>query len=76
LNKIDDPNKISVGQVIKLPVHIPASGNHSHQDKPKHKHSAQSTNKPTASSAKTTPAPAAKRPANPASQTKQENGLP
>ncbi|MFH4077304.1 LysM domain-containing protein, partial [Acinetobacter baumannii] len=22
LNKIDDPNKISVGQVIKLPVHI------------------------------------------------------
>ncbi|MFH3624419.1 LysM peptidoglycan-binding domain-containing protein [Acinetobacter nosocomialis] len=76
LNKIDDPNKISIGQVIKLPVHIPASGNHSHQDKPKHKHSAQSTNKPTASSAKTTPAPVAKRPANPSSQTKQENGLP
>ncbi|MDN8357988.1 LysM peptidoglycan-binding domain-containing protein [Acinetobacter baumannii] len=76
LNKIDDPNKISIGQVIKLPVHIPASGNHSHQDKPKHKHSAQSTNKSTTSSTKTTPAPAAKRPANPASQTKQENGLP
>lgn len=76
LNKIDDPNKISIGQVIKLPVHIPASGNHSHQDKPKHKHSAQSTNKPTASSTKTTPAPVAKRPANPSSQTKQENGLP
>ncbi|HCI7191120.1 TPA: LysM peptidoglycan-binding domain-containing protein [Acinetobacter baumannii] len=76
LNKIDDPNKISIGQVIKLPVHIPASGNHSHQDKSKHKHSAQPVNKPTASSTKTTPAPAAKRPANPTSQTKQENGLP
>lgn len=75
LNKIDDPNQISIGQVIKLPVHIPASGNHSHQDKPKHKHSAQSTNKPTPSSTKTTPAPAAKRPANPTSQTKQENVL-
>lgn len=76
LNKIDDPNKISIGQVIKLPVHIPASGNHSHQDKSKYKHSAQPVNKPTASSTKTTPAPAAKRPANPTSQTKQENGLP
>ncbi|HFG6797956.1 transcriptional regulator [Acinetobacter baumannii] len=76
LNKIDDPNKISIGQVIKLPVHIPASGNHSHQDKSKHKHSAQPVNKPTASSTKTTPAPAAKRPANPTSQTKQKNGLP
>ncbi|MEJ7579713.1 LysM peptidoglycan-binding domain-containing protein [Acinetobacter baumannii] len=76
LNKIDDPNKISIGQVIKLPVHIPASGNHSHQDKSKHKHSAQPVNKPTASSTKTTPAPAAKRRANPTSQTKQENGLP
>ncbi|MGQ1155192.1 LysM peptidoglycan-binding domain-containing protein [Acinetobacter baumannii] len=76
LNKIDDPNKISIGQVIKLPVHIPASGNHSHQDKSKHKHSAQPVNKPTASSTKTTPAAAAKRPANPTSQTKQENGLP
>ncbi|MDR6796742.1 LysM peptidoglycan-binding domain-containing protein [Acinetobacter calcoaceticus] len=75
LNKIDDPNQISIGQVIKLPVHIPASGNHSHQDKPKHKHSAQSTNKPAPSSTKTTPAPAAKRPANPTSQTKQENVL-
>lgn len=76
LNKIDDPNKISIGQVIKLPVHIPASGNHSHQDKSKHKHSAQPVNKPTASSTKTTPAPAAKRPANPTSQTKQKSGLP
>ena len=34
LNKIDDPDKISVGQVIKLPVNIPASGNNAHQDKP------------------------------------------
>lgn len=35
LNKIDDPNKISIGQVIKLPVNIPATGNHTHQDKSK-----------------------------------------
>lgn len=35
LNNIDDPNKISIGQVIKLPVHIAATGNHNHQDKPK-----------------------------------------
>lgn len=35
LNKIDDPDKISVGQVVKLPVNIPASGNNAHQDKPK-----------------------------------------
>lgn len=37
LNKIDDPDKISVGQVIKLPVNIPANGNHTHQDKSKPK---------------------------------------
>lgn len=35
LNNIDDPDKISIGQVIKLPVNIPATGNNSHQDKPK-----------------------------------------
>lgn len=35
LNRIDDPDKISVGQVIKLPVNIPASGNHAHQEKAK-----------------------------------------
>lgn len=40
LNKIDDPDKINVGQVIKLPVDIPATGSHSHQDKPKPKPSA------------------------------------
>lgn len=37
LNKIDDPDKIRVGQVIKLPVNIPANGNHTHQDKSKPK---------------------------------------
>lgn len=35
LNKIDDPDKISVGQVIKLPVNIPATGSNAHHDKPK-----------------------------------------
>ncbi|MCY6412978.1 LysM peptidoglycan-binding domain-containing protein [Acinetobacter sp. VNH17] len=37
LNKIDDPNKIGIGQVIKLPVNIPAIGNNSHQEKSKPK---------------------------------------
>lgn len=37
LNKIDDPNKIHIGQVLKLPVDIPASGSNTHQDKPKPK---------------------------------------
>lgn len=35
LNKIDDPNKIYIGQVIKLEVNIPAAGNHVHQQKAK-----------------------------------------
>lgn len=35
LNNIDDPDKISIGQVIKLPVNIPATGNNAHHDKPK-----------------------------------------
>jgi hypothetical protein len=35
LNKIDDPNKIHIGQVLKLPVDIPATGSNAHQDKPK-----------------------------------------
>lgn len=35
LNRIDDPDKISIGQVIKLPVNIPARGNHAHQEKAK-----------------------------------------
>ncbi len=37
LNKIDNPNKISIGQVIKLPVNIPATGGNAHHDKPKPK---------------------------------------
>lgn len=37
LNKIDDPNKIHIGQVLKLPVNIPATGSNTHQDKPKPK---------------------------------------
>lgn len=74
LNKIDDPNKISIGQVIKLPVNIPATGNHSHQDKPKQ--ATQSRNQSSSSRIKTTPAPATKKPSSPTSQTKQEKGIP
>lgn len=36
LNSIDNPDKISIGQTIKLPVNIPASGNHAHHGKMKH----------------------------------------
>ncbi|WP_026471712.1 LysM peptidoglycan-binding domain-containing protein [Alkanindiges illinoisensis] len=35
LNSIDNPDKISIGQTIKLPVNIPASGNHAHHDRTK-----------------------------------------
>lgn len=35
LNNLKDPDKLSVGQVIKLPVNIPATGNKTHTDKPK-----------------------------------------
>lgn len=35
LNQLKDPDKLSVGQVLKLPVNIPATGNNSHQEKPK-----------------------------------------
>lgn len=74
LNKIDDPNKISIGQVIKLPVNIPATGNHSHQDKPKQ--ATQPRNQSSSSSTKTTPALATKKPSNPTSHTKKEKGIP
>lgn len=46
LNKIDNPDKIRVGQVIKLPVDIPAIGSHSHQDKPKPKPPTTTTARP------------------------------
>lgn len=35
LNNIKNPDAISVGQIVKLPVQIPASGNRIYQDKPK-----------------------------------------
>lgn len=37
LNKINDPDKIGIGQVIKLPVNIPATGSNAHHDKAKSK---------------------------------------
>lgn len=37
LNNLKDPDKLNIGQIIKLPVNIPAVGNKSHQDKPKTK---------------------------------------
>ncbi|WP_180164483.1 LysM domain-containing protein [Acinetobacter sp. YH12049] len=49
LNKIDDPNRIYVGQVIKLPVDIPATGNHTHQEKASTTQRAGSTPKSTTS---------------------------
>lgn len=53
LNKIDDPDKISVAQVIKLPVNIPATGSNAHHDKPKAKPNSKptTTQKPKATSA-------------------------
>lgn len=55
LNKIDDPDKISVAQVIKLPVNIPATGSNAHHDKP--------TSKPTTTQKpKVTSAPKSKPP--------------
>ena len=35
LNNLKEPDRLNIGQVIKLPVQIPATGSHSHQDKPK-----------------------------------------
>lgn len=59
LNKIDDPDKISVAQVIKLPVNIPATGSNAHYDKPK----AKPTSKPTTTQKpKVTSAPKSKPP--------------
>lgn len=59
LNKIDDPDKINVAQVIKLPVNIPATGSNAHHDKPKTK----PTSKPSASTKpKVTSTPKSKPP--------------
>ncbi|MCK4090051.1 LysM peptidoglycan-binding domain-containing protein [Acinetobacter radioresistens] len=73
LNKIDDPNKISIGQVIKLPVNIPATGNNLHQEKSKP--ATQQRTKPLAT---TKPKPSQTppvRPSNTAPQKKQEKGI-
>lgn len=60
LNRIGDPDKISIGQVIKLPVNIPASGNHAHQEKAKRvvppKQSATTKSTPSAQKASTSKA--------------------
>ena len=74
LNKIDDPNKISIGQVIKLPVNIPATGNNSHQEKAKQ--TTQQRTQPSASSTKTkAPQTPSARPSSTTPQKKQEEGV-
>ncbi len=73
LNKIDDPNKINIGQVIKLPVNIPAAGNNAHQEKSK-----PATQPRTQPSATTKPKPSQTPPVKPSStlpQKKQEEGI-
>lgn len=73
LNKIDDPNKINIGQVIKLPVNIPATGNNSHQEKSK-----PATQQRTQPSATTKQKPSQTPPLKPSSTTpqkKQEEGI-
>lgn len=35
LNNLKDPDQLNIGQVLKLPVNIPATGNHHHQDRQK-----------------------------------------
>ncbi|MGN5764504.1 MULTISPECIES: LysM peptidoglycan-binding domain-containing protein [Acinetobacter] len=73
LNKIDDPNKINIGQVIKLPVNIPATGNNSHQEKSK-----PATQQRTQPSATTKQKPSQTPPVKPSSTTpqkKQEEGI-
>lgn len=63
LNNIDDPDKISVGQVIKLPVNLPATGSNSHQDKPKPKPPTTAKPKPAKTPAsKSTESQSAKQP--------------
>lgn len=74
LNKIDDPNKISIGQVIKLPVNIPATGNNSHQEKSKP--TAQQRTQPASSNKPQVPQTRpVKRPASTSPQIKQEEGV-
>jgi LysM repeat protein len=74
LNKIDDPNKISIGQVIKLPVNIPATANNSHQEKSKL--NAQQRTQPASSNKPQVPqTPPVKRPASTSPQIKQEEGV-
>ena len=57
LNKMDDPDKISIGQVIKLPVNIPATGSNAHHDKPKPKPPASAKPKPAQTTASKSPQP-------------------
>lgn len=46
LNDLKDENKLSVGQVIKLPVAILATGNHNYEEKPKTQEQPRAENKP------------------------------
>lgn len=46
LNNLEDENKLSVGQVIKLPVEIPATGNNHYEEKPKTQEQPRAENKP------------------------------
>lgn len=48
LNHLKDENKLSVGQVIKLPVEIPAKGNNHYEEKPKTGEKLKLENKPQA----------------------------
>ena len=71
LNKIDDPNKISIGQVIKLDVNIPATGNHIHQEK--NKQATQKKNKTSNNNPSTSPE--VKKSSQVSSQSKQDAGI-
>ncbi|MFW1737214.1 MULTISPECIES: LysM peptidoglycan-binding domain-containing protein [unclassified Acinetobacter] len=70
LNKIDDPDKIFAGQVLKLPVDIPATGSNSHQDKPKQK-----PKTPTTQTKTKVPPQTSKNPSKTTQQPKANTGI-
>lgn len=74
LNKIDDPNKIYIGQVIKLEVNIPAAGNHVHQQKAKSATQPKNQSSPSTTS-KISQRQKAKKPSQASPQKKQGDGL-
>lgn len=75
LNNLKDPDRLNIGQVIKLPIHIPATGSHFHQDKSKQTSKAKQQQASTSKAKLTTQSQGTKSTPKTHNQSKSDDGI-